>query len=233
MKQISPVTRKSLTGFTLLETLIVIAIVAVISAVLIFVLNPAESLRKARDTQRLSDLRTFTKALAFWITTKSNIQGGDLCGGSNLKPRLYISFPKDKKGIDLSEGGCATPLPPPGSPLSSFASNWHQSFGGDLYKINGKGWIPVDFTAISGGSPITHIPVDPVNSINIPKDEEGYCPDDNDLFYRFTCFQPNLTWEFDVMLESKEFTVIMPKALEDGGTNDVRYEVGTALNLLP
>ncbi len=221
-------------GFTLLETLIVIAVVAVISAVLIFVLNPAESLRKTRDAQRISDLKTFTKALAFLITTKSNIQGTDLCVGDSFKPRLYISFPKGKHGVEINEGACPTPDPPPGSPLSSFASNWHQALAGDLYKITGKGWIPVDFTAISGGSPISHIPVDPVNSINVPKDEVGEdCPDDDDLFYRYTCFQTNLTWEFDARLESKEFSVIDPKALEDGGTNDVRYEVGTALNLLP
>jgi len=221
-------------GFTLLETLIVIAIVAVISAVLIFVLNPAESLRKTRDTQRLLDLRTFTNALAFLTATKSNFQGTDLCVGDPFKPRLYISFPKDKNGILISEGSCPTPSPPPGSPLSGFASNWHQALTKDLFKVSGKGWIPVDFTAMPGGSPISHIPVDPVNSIDVPKDEVGAdCPDDDDLFYRFTCFQPRLTWEFDVRLESKEFTVINPKALKDGGTNDIRYEVGTALNLLP
>ena len=45
-------------GFTLLELLIVIGILGVLSVALVFVLNPAESLKKARDSQRMSDLTT-------------------------------------------------------------------------------------------------------------------------------------------------------------------------------
>lgn len=234
MKQISHIKRKSLTGFTLLEVLIVIAIIAVASALLIFVLNPAEILRKGRDSQRLADLKTLHLAIAFLITVKSNIQGDDLCGGETFWPRIYISYPKDKAGVDIPEGHCPTPSPPPGSPLSGYKPNWRQALTDDLYRIDGNGYIPVDFTAIPDSFPISRLPVDPVNLINIPKDTEGDdCPDDNDLVYRYTCFQQNLTFELDTKLESREFTVIKMKSLEDGGTNDIRYEVGTALNLLP
>ena len=50
--------KKPAKGFTLLELLIVIAIIAVLSVILVLVLNPAETLKKSRDTQRMSDLST-------------------------------------------------------------------------------------------------------------------------------------------------------------------------------
>ena len=43
-------------GFTLLEILIVIAIIAIMSTVLVITLNPQRQLAKARDTERETDL---------------------------------------------------------------------------------------------------------------------------------------------------------------------------------
>ncbi|MCK5085475.1 prepilin-type N-terminal cleavage/methylation domain-containing protein, partial [Candidatus Parcubacteria bacterium] len=54
---------KNMEGFTLLELLIVIAILAILSAVLILILNPAETMKKSRDTQRMSDLATMKTAI--------------------------------------------------------------------------------------------------------------------------------------------------------------------------
>src|SRR5437867_2269882 len=58
-------------GFTLLELLIVIAIIAILSAVTVIVLNPAEMLRKARDSRRISDMSNIRTAIAIWLTTTS------------------------------------------------------------------------------------------------------------------------------------------------------------------
>jgi len=55
-------------GFTLLELLIVIGILAILSTTMILVINPAEILRKARDSQRISDLSTVKTAIAYYIT---------------------------------------------------------------------------------------------------------------------------------------------------------------------
>ena len=59
-------------GFTLLELLIVIAILAILAAVVILVLNPAQTLMQARDAQRLSDLSTMKSAIGLYLTTKTS-----------------------------------------------------------------------------------------------------------------------------------------------------------------
>jgi len=65
-------------GFTLLELLIVIGILAILSAVTILVINPAELLRKSRDTQRISDLGAINSALAFYLVNTSTISMGSV-----------------------------------------------------------------------------------------------------------------------------------------------------------
>jgi len=55
-------------SFTLVELMIVIAILAILSAIVIFALNPAELFRKSRDSQRLTDINTLYKAITFMET---------------------------------------------------------------------------------------------------------------------------------------------------------------------
>jgi len=58
-------------GFTLVELLIVIGILAILATAVIIVLNPAELLKQARDSQRLQDLGTLNAAIAFYMSTAS------------------------------------------------------------------------------------------------------------------------------------------------------------------
>ena len=72
-------------SFTLLELLIVIAIIAVLSTVVIFALDPGEMMAKARDTKRLTDLTQLEKAIIVYLsegiktlpTTSTNSLGGN------------------------------------------------------------------------------------------------------------------------------------------------------------
>jgi len=64
-------------GFTLLELLIVIGILAILSTTIVLVINPAELLKKARDSQRISDLNTVKTAIALYITETTDPDIGD------------------------------------------------------------------------------------------------------------------------------------------------------------
>ncbi len=59
-------------GFTLVELLVVIGILAVLTAAVVVVLNPAELLKQSRDAQRLSDFDALRSAISLYLSTASN-----------------------------------------------------------------------------------------------------------------------------------------------------------------
>lgn len=131
---------KSLTGFTLLELLIVISILAILSTVVVLVLNPAEYLKQARDSQRISDLATLNSALALYLSTAAIINLGTCDAG------YYY---------------CSNALPAgvlPGTTAVACDSNVTST------AIGTTGWIYADLSTIPGGSPISRKPIDPTNS---------------------------------------------------------------------
>ena len=135
-------------GFTLIELLIVIAIIAILSVVVILALNPAELLRQARDSNRLSDMDTLNRALNLFVTDSLS---GSL--GSTALTYLSLSDPSatSTAGTDCSNLGFST-------------GYFHCAASSTLKKTDGTGWLPVNFSSISLGSPLSHLPVDPVNT---------------------------------------------------------------------
>ncbi|NTW22637.1 prepilin-type N-terminal cleavage/methylation domain-containing protein [Candidatus Falkowbacteria bacterium] len=212
-------------GFTLLELLIVIAIIAILSVILVLVLNPAETLKKSRDAQRISDLNTLKTALGLIVTasTSPNLSSGNTsCSGGGTTKIFYSNNP----------GTCAT-TPTLGSDSASttLASGWCS--GTTTASIDGNGWLPVNFGWLPGGSPISNLPLDPTNTIAAPN-----TPVATDLVYRYTCqsaggVKPSYVFELNAALESAAYTVDDDKRAKDGGDNTAMYEVGTDLRLLP
>ncbi|HEX8994145.1 MAG TPA: type II secretion system protein [Candidatus Paceibacterota bacterium] len=218
-------------GFTLLELLIVIAIIAVLSVALILVINPAETLKKSRDAQRISDLATLKTALGLVLTASSTpylgtVSGTDYCLNGNATAQIFYSYN-------------GTTCHPTTVTAGADANGSFVAAGSDgkcvttPSNIDGTGWLPVNFTWLPGGSPISNLPVDPVNTITNTGAVTG-----TDLVYRYACqstggTKPSNVFEVDATLESQAYTVTDPKPANDGGDSSTYYEVGTDLKLLP
>ena len=84
----------------------------------------------------------------------------------------------------------------------------------------GNGWIPVNFAAISAGSPLGSEPIDPVNNAT--------------YFYSYaTNGTPSFQFEIDAHMESTKYAQGGTSDVEstDGGSSSTVYEVGTNLGL--
>jgi prepilin-type N-terminal cleavage/methylation domain-containing protein len=141
-------------AFTLIELLVVIAAISILSIVTLFILNPAEQLRKSRDVGRLSDLATLQSA----IESYASVQGGSNSFSLGSSSVTYLSIP------DLT---ATTTL---GTDCSGLGGNFtgggsfHCPASSTFRQINGQGWIPINFANTSFGSSLSKLPVDPVNT---------------------------------------------------------------------
>ena len=211
-------------GFTLLELLIVIAIIAILSVALVLVLNPAETLKKSRDAQRISDLSTLKTAIGLYMTTvaPAYIGGasdnnacqtvtGSWGGGYKIFYSTALTIPTTITDTSLDGAG---PNPAAAQVVTPSLTD-------------SNGWIPVNFGNISGGSPISKIPVDPLNTIAVLGSVSS-----TDLVYRYGCVQAPLSFEIDAQLESVAYTVTDDKLKTDGGNSTAYYEDGTNLLIM-
>jgi prepilin-type N-terminal cleavage/methylation domain-containing protein len=214
-------------GFTLLELLIVIAIIAILAVIIILVLDPAETLKKSRDSQRLSDLSTIKTALGIYLTSQSTpyLAGAnnDGCKGTasletpyDAADKIYFSVPLGTVINDPTLDGGTLSVPSAAQVLATASG-----------LTDGNGWIPVNLSAMTSGSPISNFPVDPVNTRATGNDITSA-----DLMYRYACNQKKIRFEIDAQLESTAYTVDDDKRAKDGGNNASYYEVGTDLGIL-
>lgn len=189
-------------AFTLIELLVVIAILAVLATVIVVVINPAELLKKGRDTTRLSDLAALHSAISLYQVDRNDT----FFGTSSV---LYVSIP------DTSLTCANTGLP-------ALPSGWtyHCESTSTFMNVNGTGWLPVNLTQISSGSPLPRLPVDPVNTTS------------SGLYYTYT---PGGSWELTTLLESlqNKYGNTNSLMLKDGGDTAMMYELGSDLVLSP
>ena len=169
-------------GFTLIELLIVIAILAILAAAVTIVINPAELLAQARDGQRLSDMGTVNSALTTYL---SQVSGTPVM---------------DSAGFGVG-GGCsfvnalATNTQPFNYASGSAGATASQPSSANLRLTTGVGWVDVNFSGLPGGSPLSSLPVDPVNSTYYT-----YCYVGNN-----TTVSPNYTFKLATRMESVKF----------------------------
>lgn len=90
--------KKSLQGFTLIEILLVIGIIAVLATVVIVALDPAKRFADAKDARRLSDIQSILSAVQQYIVDNK----GTLPSGLDSSERQIGTAPS---GCSIS-GNC-------------------------------------------------------------------------------------------------------------------------------
>lgn len=217
---------KNRKGFTLIELLVVIAIIAVLAVVVILSLNPAELLRQARDSNRVSDMATLKSAISLYLADQSSpnlaSSTANLGSGCTGYGCAYLSVaPLTSSTYSLTStalSGLAT-LP--------FASTSEGAYA-TARSVNATGWIPVNFAAISSGAPLGSLPVDPVNSTGSLANV-GNGP----LIYVYVATSSGTTFKLMAHMESSKYSTGGGSDVEtpDGGNSTSTYEQGTNLAL--
>jgi len=119
-------------GFTLIELIIVIGILAVLATTVVLVLNPAQILAQARDSQRISDLSSVKSAIGLYLATAtSTAVGATSAGTASTTCWFGASCNTACSGINTSTA------------------------------IDGSGWVDVDLRGTTGGSSLSALPLDP------------------------------------------------------------------------
>ncbi|MCL4405036.1 MAG: prepilin-type N-terminal cleavage/methylation domain-containing protein [Patescibacteria group bacterium] len=134
-------------GFTLIELIVVVAILSVVATVVVVVLNPGELLAQSRDSCRLSDLSSLSNALTIFSTDQYSQSMG-------VPNTIYVSVPDNASSTC---GNLDLPTPPSGYTYHCASTTYSAN-------VNGTGWLPVNLTLVNGGSPLVKLPIDPTNS---------------------------------------------------------------------
>lgn len=135
-------------GFTLVELLIVIAILAILAAAVVIVLNPSELMAQARDAQRTTDVKAIKESIGLLIVDNPTASLG-------LANVTYVSLPD-------TSATCANIT---GLPIIPTGWSYNCVTSANLRNINGSGWIPINLTSSNIGSPLASLPIDPINSV--------------------------------------------------------------------
>ncbi len=194
-------------GFTLVELLVVIAIIAILAVVVVLTLNPAALLQQSRDSNRLSDLSTMNNAINIYNTDQSGNASYSLGAASTM----YLSI-VDSSATSTAGTNCSTM----GLPATSTVWTDHCAASSTLRNVNGNGWIPVNFSNITSGSPFGSLPVDPTNNTS-------------SLFY-YAYLTNGSTYALAAPLESQKY---LKQELIIPDIDPTRVTAGNNLALLP
>jgi hypothetical protein len=128
---------------------------------------------------------------------------------------LYLA---DRHEVEFSEtANCTFGTTAPGGVTSSCTENASTT-------VDGTGWVDINFTKMSTGSPLSRLPIDPVN--------------DDTYYYAFDTVKADSTFEINANMESVRYSKDAGDSAgeddvesTDGGNNDTWYEVGNSPDL--
>ncbi len=211
--------KNSKKGFTLIELLVVIAIIAILAVVVVLTLNPAQLLAQARDSNRVSDFATLKSGIALYQADVSSTSMGSSSviyaayGGANLPATSTFTSTSTPQGWGYNS-----------TDATSVATNTSVS-------VNGTGWLPIDFNAISSGAPFGSLPVDPLGTGGNTSCYNGPNTTSSPCMYTYLTY--NGQYKLAAKMESTKYAVGGSGDVEtgDGGNSTTTYEQGTDVNL--
>jgi prepilin-type N-terminal cleavage/methylation domain-containing protein len=80
-------------GFTLIEILVVIGIIAILAAIVIIAINPAKQFAQARNTQRQAGVNTILNAIGQRLADNKGIFAGEFTVGTGATAKTYYCNP--------------------------------------------------------------------------------------------------------------------------------------------
>ena len=134
-------------SFTLIELIIVLAIIASLVGVLIAIIKPQKIFENLRDTRRIADLNNIDKALSLIISSYPRFNELTYASSNTV----YISLPD-------TSSNCASYQ----SQLPPLPSGWSYRCSANPQNIDGTGWIPIPFDQFPLIN-ISSLPIDPIN----------------------------------------------------------------------
>lgn len=194
-------------SFTLVELLVVIGILAILTAAVVIVLNPAELLKQSRDSKRVTDLASIDRALALLVTQSPDVNLG-------TASTVYVSV-----ADPALAAGATSACPSMGLPILPAGYAYRCVSSANLTKTDGTGWIPVNLAA-TGVSNLPALPIDPTNQAS------------SGSYYMFAA---STNWHIAAAFESKKYKMGggADRTANDGGAFPDLYEKGSNLGLLP
>ncbi|GIW65694.1 MAG: hypothetical protein KatS3mg094_213 [Candidatus Parcubacteria bacterium] len=201
-------------GFTLIEILVIITLIAILTSLFVYLVNPIEVAKRNRDLQRIRDLQALEIAINNYLNLAKNpdLDGPlyDLTGLDEDNSSIYISIPVDQSTFNFS------------TITDAYGNLWQikqNSSATNVFNPNGEGWLPINFN--ENNQILPQLPVDPLNIINNSQPIKNY-------FYLYVFRRDARQFEVNANLESRVFkeTKNQFSALTDGGSDEEILEVG-------